>query len=828
MPAGGISSGIPVTGAQQMRLTLRTLLAWLDGVLPDEEQQQLGAKVSSSAVATQLVERIRGAVGRTAIGAPKPDGRGLTEDPNSVAEYLDNTLSSDQLEAFERICIESEMHLAEVAACHGLLAEVARDPSVEHALQERERQRIRERMRGLLAGIQDREATEHATAERDGDGHAESRETARALRDAINDAIKSAATADAAAAVVGTQAALPRPVAGRSSLAAWAAALTAVTLLLTLVGVLTWSLLRGGNAGRGNRRPQEVAVVQEEPQAVETPPVGPAAAEATAPPQEPPAEKLPADKQPAAGGGSRPEAEPVADGTPPTEAVAAPQGSPLAGQGSPPAPAVPMAAVAEVAVAEVAEAPAAASPPAVPQTVASAPAGEAGPNPKPGPVPEPAAKPLAEPAAEPERAIGFVGAEGVLLRMTEAAGAVTWSHFPGGSPLQSREDLLVPPAFQPELHVGGVTIRLFPETRAVLSVDADGTPRIEVVFGRVVARASQADARMGMTAAGLVGIVDAGLLSPVAIEVKLARLPGSEPANTLPRVEATVIASRGLAWRQTASDGRPAEALLEGIDAQGMLEAGMSLAWVSTEPGRGTVVRSRVLPTWIESGSRPDRLEKAASEALAAKVATTTPLTRALREMASDKRVENRMLAASTLALLGEFNDLVEQLATESDGRTLEPRQWSQLESTAVPLALARGGNAASRLQESFVNRGPHGKAEVLWAMARGFTDEDLAAGADRAIVAALEDPSLIVRRYASKSLIDITQPNAVDRTRYRPEVTPDRRRDGVLWWRGQLEKGLIRRGAALARDIGRPTAGPAKDPEAEPDANGDAESDTD
>lgn len=798
-----------------MRLTLRTLLAWLDGVLPDEEQQQLGAKVSSSAVATQLVERIRGAVGRTAIGAPKPDGRGLTEDPNSVAEYLDNTLSSDQLEAFERICIESEIHLAEVAACHGLLAEVARDPSVEHALQERERQRIRERMRGLLAGIQDREATEHATAARDGDGHAESRETARDLRNAINDAINSAATPDAAAAAVGTQAALPRPVAGRSSLAAWAAALTAVALLLTLVGVLTWSLLRGGNAGRGNRRPQEVAVVQEEPQAVEPPPVGPGAAEATAPPQEPPAEKLSADKQPAAGGGSRPEAEPVADGTPPTEAVAAPQGSPLAGQGSPPAPAVPMAVVAEVAAA-----PAAASPPAFPQAVASAPAGEAGPNPKPGPVPEP--------AAQPERAIGFVGAEGVLLRMTEAAGAVTWSHFPGGSPLQSREDLLVPPAFQPELHVGGVTIRLFPETRAALSVDADGTPRIEVVFGRIVARASQADARLGMTAAGLVGIVDAGLLSPVAIEVKLDRLPGSEPANTLPRVEATVIASRGLAWRQTASDGRPAEQLLEGIDAEGMLEAGMSLAWGSTEPGRVKVVRSRALPTWIESGSRPDRLEKAASEALAAKVTTTTPLTRALREMASDKRVENRMLAASTLALLGEFNDLVEQLATESDGRTLEPRQWSQLESTAVPLALARGGNAASRLQESFVNRGPHGKAEVLWAMARGFTDEELAAGADRGIVAALEDPTLIVRRYASKSLIDITQPNAVDRTRYRPEVTPDRRREGVLWWRGQLEKGLIRRGAALARDIGRPTAGPAKDPEADPDADGDAEPDTD
>ena len=168
-----------------MRLTLRTLLAWLDGVLPDGEQQELGAKVSSSVVATHLVDRIRTAVGRTAIGAPKTDGRGLTEDPNSVAEYLDNTLSSDQLEAFERICIESELHLAEVAACHGLLAELARDPTVQHGLHGDERQRIQQRLWGLLAGLKDRAATEHGATKSAGDGHHESRETAHAIRDAV-------------------------------------------------------------------------------------------------------------------------------------------------------------------------------------------------------------------------------------------------------------------------------------------------------------------------------------------------------------------------------------------------------------------------------------------------------------------------------------------------------------------------------------------------------------------------------------------------------------------------------------------------------------------
>ena len=766
-----------------MRLTLRTLLAWLDGVLPDDEQQELGRKVSSSVVATHLVERIRAAVGRTAIGAPRPDGRGLTEDPNSVAEYLDNTLSSDQLEAFERICIESELHLAEVAACHGLLAQLARDPAVEHGLHGDERQRIQQRLRGLLAGLLDRAATEQAASQATGEDHRESRETARALREALVDA--------GGNGFAGPHPQPAGPKAGRSSLAAWAAAAVAVALLLTLAGVLVWSL-----AGRGDRSPLvDVALAQ--PQEPPADPAEPAAVAAVADADEnatpqnaapqnaaPPnaAVGMPAETQPLANTAQRIEpgdqpgtAQQTA--TPPVEKAAMPQQA---------------AAVA---------APAAAIPAA--QTPASSPVT--------------VSPPAAGAAVEPQDPVGFVGGDGVLLRLADAGRTAEWTSFPVGSPLGKREDLLVPPTFQPELHVRGVTIRLLPETRAVLLMDADGTPRIEVVFGRAVARASRADARLGITAAGLVGTIDAGLLNPVAIEVELDRFPGADPVNTPPLVRSRIYAASSLAWRQTAAGGQPVERPLEGIDAQGMLDAGMSLEWSSNGPDRVAVVRNRVLPGWIESGVRPARLEKSAGESLAAKVKTTAPLARALRELAADKRAENRMLAASTLALIGEFDDLVEQLSAESPGRKLEQRQWSLFQNATVPLALARGGNAASRLYESFVNRGPHGKADALWAMARGFTDEELAAGVDRAIVEALDDPSLIVRRYASKALIDITQPSAVDRTRYRPDGQPDMRREGVVWWRNQLEKGLIRRGSLAsgnaARTMGEPAV-PAEDAE--------------
>ena len=125
-----------------MRLTLRTLLAWLDTVLPPDEQKNLGEKVATSPVAPQLIARIRDVVERPVLAAPRPEGRGLADDANSVAEYLDNTLPVERLEAFERVCIESDVHLAEVAACHGILAEIAREPLAVGTIDTASRRRL--------------------------------------------------------------------------------------------------------------------------------------------------------------------------------------------------------------------------------------------------------------------------------------------------------------------------------------------------------------------------------------------------------------------------------------------------------------------------------------------------------------------------------------------------------------------------------------------------------------------------------------------------------------------------------------------------------------
>jgi hypothetical protein len=112
-----------------IRLTLRTLLAYIDDTLEPNQARELGRKVAESPDAKQLIERIKKVTRRRGLHVPIPDGtEDDVSDPNTVAEYLSDNLNSDQVKELETTCLASDVHLAEVAACHQILTLVLTEP----------------------------------------------------------------------------------------------------------------------------------------------------------------------------------------------------------------------------------------------------------------------------------------------------------------------------------------------------------------------------------------------------------------------------------------------------------------------------------------------------------------------------------------------------------------------------------------------------------------------------------------------------------------------------------------------------------------------------
>ena len=747
-----------------MRLTVRTLLAWMDGLLSPEDQAALGEKVQASGVAPALVERVRDVIARRTLSAPPPAGRGLADDPNTAAEFLDNALTADRLEAFERVCVESDIHLADVAACHQLLAELAREPGAIEPVPAADRRRLLETASSRLDPL--------AAMEVAGSG----RRLTRARR------AKLASPA--------------RPQGRRAPLAAWVSVAAAVALLGVLAGFFLWSVNRGT---KRTVSPEEVAVAPAE--AMQKPAEVAPAEPPRAPAVEPPADEAEATAAvepvaPARGD------EPVQEGSPVTSVGAA--RAPIAPVDGLPGttaaePSPPAVAASEPPPAATMPPDAAAAPPPGDQRV---PSGDALAIVAAPAVAEPAAASIPAAAADAPPADGAAGQGigsaakvrdgGLLLHRGEVDGAAAWLLAPTDAPLADREDLLAPPWCHPVFSLGGITIRLEPGSRVVVTHDADGTPRVEVVFGRAIVSGEAADARVGVMAGGLHGVVSGMMRQPAGIEVLLDRAPGS--ASTPSRRAMIHAGATEKVWQQVAADGGLPP--LAGLPPEVLLAPRAAIAWDERDPAAAMLVPPATEPAWMRFPAGGDRIERSAARALADALAASpeTGVDEPLRRLATDPRSENRMIAAATLALLGDYRELVTLLAAERP-LSLNETQWTTLEQMAVPLALARGENSAAALAEAFRVAGPPGKGDTLMACARGFSDDELAAGGDALLVGALGDGSLAVRRSAIRRLVEIVQPDERHRSTYRADRPDTLRADGIAWWKTQLEQGRIRRG---------------------------------
>jgi hypothetical protein len=104
-----------------MRLTLRTLLAWLDDTLQPTQVREIGSQVAESPFAQELTERIHRVTRQRRLSVPTSSGPDGT-DPNVVASYLDNDLDPEPVAEYEKQCLTSDVKLAEVASVHQILS----------------------------------------------------------------------------------------------------------------------------------------------------------------------------------------------------------------------------------------------------------------------------------------------------------------------------------------------------------------------------------------------------------------------------------------------------------------------------------------------------------------------------------------------------------------------------------------------------------------------------------------------------------------------------------------------------------------------------------
>ena len=112
-----------------MRLTLRTLLAWLDDTLSPAEVREIGKQVAESPFAQELKDRIHLVSRQRRLTIPPSDGPKAT-DPNLVAAYLDNELAPEHVADFEKLCLTSDVNLAEVASVHQILSLIGQKAKV--------------------------------------------------------------------------------------------------------------------------------------------------------------------------------------------------------------------------------------------------------------------------------------------------------------------------------------------------------------------------------------------------------------------------------------------------------------------------------------------------------------------------------------------------------------------------------------------------------------------------------------------------------------------------------------------------------------------------
>jgi len=743
-----------------MRLTLRTLLAYMDDILDPTDHEDLGKKIESSDFATELIHRSRDTVRRLRLGAPavlSTDGEDvlgaeMTADANTVAEYLDNTLSPESVAEFERICLEpgvnADVHLAEVASCHHVLTMVLGEPA-EIAAEIRERMYALpdELASGKLLRIEPSHQADQQAPPPQPNAPVVSSPVERATE--VPDYLRAASSA-------------------RRSRIRWISA-ALILVMVSIVGYVVWEPVPEPElppemaAGGMDSLEEGLMIGEFENESPSVSIESAADGDSQAPPFDP-------------GGVSEETAEPSVaadefDDAPPSESP-----SPLpVTEGD-----EPDADEAETRVVDVAPLPEMSEP--EPPLAATDSETDAEDETAVGEDPDEALTDLTEvpppPVAEGPVQIGnYLGSSGDVLLRRDSTNE-KWIRLPPRTAISTGDRLLTLPKFRTHVsladgnvYLSGGTQLAFPEPD-VFGEEAHFT--LDIVYGRLLFNAGLNGAHMALKIDDQFRQVELSGSASLAVEVRRVFVPGSNFEHETAPIEVFwYLTSGSIEWPGPAG---------------GMQTIIAPSAWKTVDSVDELPQPIDQLPQWIDSEGITD-MERRARNTLAEELKSGESVGLTLLELndprGGGRRREVRTLAAESNLYVGEFEPFVKALSD-----TDQIRYWvSHIDSLREAMALSPV--VASRVRKAFEKLRGQKSADVLMEMVRGYnrqeigeTREELQQGAIVKLLGWLDSDSLDYRVLAIYNLNKITGTSYLED--YRPELDSTRRKRALrkLWVR--------------------------------------------
>ena len=746
-------------------------------MLSEADQRDLNEKVLSHVAAQEIEQRIERVLGNLEMPSPQVDATGLAASANSMAEFLDNALPEDCLGPFESNCIESDVQLCEAAECHHILSEMLGQQGLIEVLPLNECQ--------MLVGLTEAKASLLLSQE----GQVTDVYNARSIREEL-DAIDAKPHAEISQCVMESR--------EKKQRIAPFAIIVAVTLLFLLVSVFGFQLFNTF----GNNAVQQQALQQPLLSDLSMQGIDQGSKEVAEARQAIDANKR--AKELSGEEAVQPAVEPLVSG----DSVVKPQASEdAATQGS----------IQEVPIQKESASPAVGTVAAsnssmvtdvqVPQGTAMAigvPSGSVSNVPSisldkdadlGGMNSDVTASNLEQPILGFLESDANIGWAAVLHRnrLTNRDELDGWLALPAESTLRVYEEVQVPPGLSPVLDVGGVTVRMKPRTHAIFKLDSLQKPRIELLSGSIIIRSGNDTDQIGIAAGGLNGIILSGLSGSVTINVSRAPENMLAARQTKQIQVARVIAQeRPVLWRQTQPGGLAVARPLRGLSEEFQLAPKEILEWSETSPLEASRRIVDSLPPWAVSTRSFTRLEKSASEALAEAITQPQPLLKSLIELSDSSRIENRMIATETLALLGWYDQVVELLAASPrPGPGPSAELWAQLERQAIPAALA-DKTLSLAVKKSLREHVNPDQGDVIVGLATRTLHQESFDIQTLKLIELLEDDNIIFRRYAIQWLRELFVETPSDVAKYRADWNEEQLAEGSDWWRQRYEQGLL------------------------------------